>query len=161
MTELDAAEQQLSSILSSEVEGVQGLLNLLEEEYELLQQPDPQPLEEVTQRKQQQIEKLSTAMARQNSFLRDQDLPLNRQGIETFLEQCAPDSPLHEQWSELERQLASSQKQNEVNGVILTQSRQQISNALNLLQGLPRGQSTYGPSGEARTDPSNKLLGSA
>lgn len=156
-----STEQQLSSIFQSEIEETRVLLELLNEEHQLLQQPDPGALKKLTERKQQQIESLEKTVARQIDFLKQQKLPLNRQGIETYLGSIPLDDPIHQQWQLLEQHLENGKRQNEVNGIMLAQSRHQFANALNLLLGFSRGQNTYGSSGESRSTHPSKLLGSA
>ncbi|MEN8178122.1 MAG: flagellar protein FlgN [Pseudomonadota bacterium] len=153
--------QFFSQILEIEIEQVQVLLELLNEEYRLLQLTSPEPLERLTEEKQRQIEKLEATVAQQNDFLRQHDLPPNRQGIEIFIKKYPAGSRINEQWRIFEQRLDTSRKQNEINGSMLAQNRQQITNTLNLLRGVAQGQKIYGPSGEARSTQTAKFLGSA
>jgi flagellar biosynthesis/type III secretory pathway chaperone len=158
---LSPAEQLLYELFETISEDVRMLRDLLNKEFEILQQADPEPLHKITAEKQRLIEKIDKTLASQNAFLEQQGLPSNRQGIEAYLQRIARDAPIHQQWKALEQQFESSQKQNEINGALLTQSRRQIGNALDILQGFSRKQNTYGPSGESRSTQPSKLLGSA
>ncbi|MDJ0808065.1 MAG: flagellar protein FlgN [Gammaproteobacteria bacterium] len=150
-----------SLILQAEIEQVQGLLALLEEEYQLLQNTSLEPLEAITQQKQLQIEKLEASVNQQNVFLQQQELSTDRKGIEALIQQSPADSPIRRQWKEFEQLLETSRKQNEINGSMLTQSRHQVTHTLNLLRGTTQAQKIYGPTGEAQSTETAKLLGNA
>ncbi len=150
-----------SLILQAEIKQVQVLLELLTEEYQLLQSHTPEPLEKLTQKKQQQIEKLETTVIQQNLFLQQQELTPDRNGIENFIQQAPSDSPIRAQWEEFEELLDASRKQNEINGGMLAQSRRQVTHALNLLHGITEAQKTYGPSGESCSTQAAKSFGRA
>ena len=156
-----ASPQLLSHILRLEIDEIQVLLELLMEEYQLLQNNSPEPLERLTETKQQQIGKLEAVVNRQNAFLHQQGLPPERQGIETYIQRLPSDTPIREQWIEFEQLLNACRKQNEINGGMLAQSRQQVTHALNLLRGVTEGQKTYGPSGAACSTQAAKSLGRA
>ncbi len=148
-------------ILQAEIKQVQVLLELLTEEYELLQNTSPEPLERLIKIKQQQIEKLETTVIQQNLFLQQQEISPDRAGIESFIKNSPLDSPIRELWKEFEQLLEASRKQNEINGSMLVQSRQQVTNTLNLLRGVTQEQRTYGRSGEACPSQTATSLGRA
>ncbi|MEN8166054.1 MAG: flagellar protein FlgN [Pseudomonadota bacterium] len=161
MNSITNLAKSFSELLLIEVEHTQGLLSILEEEYQLLRGTNPAPLVRLTQHKQQQIELLETVVSEHNQLLGQMGYPPDRLGVETFLENLADPTQVRELWSRLENLLEASRKQNTINGSILALSKQQVSHALDLLHGVSVDQKTYGRAGESQSNHLSSSLGKA
>ena len=161
MTNHTDSEQSFTQLLLEEIAGIKVLLDLLQQEYQLLQSRSPELLEALTRKKQQQIENLNASVNRHNSFLQQMELPADREGVVAFLQQLPLNAPSRAHWHEFQSLLEGCRKQNEINGSLLVQSQRQASQALDLLLGINPTQKTYGPAGESRSNHLPNSLGKA
>ena len=154
-------EQSLSHLLEGQQTLARQLLELLRQEYQLLQGTEPGPLNNLTLEKQRRIEELEQTVGDLHGVLGRLGLSPDRQGLEKFLCQLEPGAPLRERWRDFEQTLGECRQQNEINGGVLTLSRRHLSNALDLLYGVKAEQKSYGRSGQSHTSHRTGSLGRA
>ena len=161
MDQSSALLLHFGGLLNDGIVQAKELNELLDKEYQSLQQVDPEPLEHITLNKQQLLSELESLSKVQDQFLTQLGYSTDRKGIESCLDQLGDDSQLKQKWHALQSLLENCQKQNEINGRVIAVSRRQTTIALDLLYGLTTGSKTYGPTGESQTDRQSNSLGKA
>ncbi len=135
----------LGDALKAQLAAVHRLQTLLEEEYRLLGESDPEPLSRLTHAKAEAAETLARLAAEAERHLAETGLPPGRAGWQLWL-QSLPETARRrgeDLWAALVDGLESLQRQNEVNGRALELRRQTTETLLDALRGQSRD--TYGP----------------
>ncbi|MEW8646828.1 MAG: flagellar protein FlgN [Candidatus Thiodiazotropha endolucinida] len=148
-------------ILHNEIEQSQRLLDLLRSEYTLLQKGSPQALQALITEKREQLKQVEAAVATHNRFLEQQGYGTDRQGTETFIQQCSNLESTSETWHRFITLLEACHKQNEINGGAVQLNQRHVSQTLDILKGISQRDKTYGPSGESKPNTTSKSLGKA
>ncbi len=112
-------------------------------------------------RKKSLVFNLEQTVAELNLLLEQMGYSRDRLGIENYIAELSESSQSKELWSHLKKLLAACQQQNEINSDVITLSRRQITNAIELLYGLTGGEKTYSPSGESQANRLSNSLGKA
>ncbi len=155
------SQEQFLRILHQESEQAQTLLDLLEQEYALLNSAPGGSLEALLNRKKQQLQQVEQSASAHHRFLRAQGLSSDRRGTETYLTACGDNPSLAAAWQRYLALIQKCQQQNEINGGAVAANQRQVNQALNLLLGLGDGDKTYGRSGESQPGRPSKTLGKA
>jgi flagellar biosynthesis/type III secretory pathway chaperone len=153
--------QRYDSLLEDGIQRATGLMNLLEEEYRSLQHIDPEHLESVTQTKKELLKELQIFAESQDLLLKNMGYTTDREGIEHYLLHLNDGNSLRHKWHTLQDLLKRCQKQNKINSSVITVSKRQTTNVLDLLYGLAADTKTYGPGGESRSGRQSNSLGKA
>ncbi|MBT3013974.1 MAG: flagellar protein FlgN [Candidatus Thiodiazotropha sp. (ex Lucina aurantia)] len=148
-------------ILHNEIEQSQRLLDLLRSEYTLLQKGSPQALQALITEKREQLKQVEAAVATHNRFLEQQGYGTDRQGTETYIQQCSNLESTSETWHRFITLLEACHKQNEINGGAVQLNQRHVSQTLDILKGISQRDKTYGPSGESKPNTTSKSLGKA
>ncbi|MCG8044747.1 MAG: flagellar protein FlgN [Candidatus Thiodiazotropha endolucinida] len=148
-------------ILHNEIEQSQRLLDLLRSEYTLLQKGPPQALQALITEKKEQLKQVEAAVATHNRFLEQQGYGTDRQGTETYIQQCSNLESTSETWHRFITLLEACHKQNEINGGAVQLNQRHVSQTLDILKGISQRDKTYGPSGESKPNTTSKSLGKA
>ncbi|MEW8008172.1 MAG: flagellar protein FlgN [gamma proteobacterium symbiont of Clathrolucina costata] len=148
-------------ILHNEIEQSQRLLDLLRSEYTLLQKGSPQALQALITEKKEQLKQVEAAVATHNRFLEQQGYGTDRQGTETYIQQCSNLESTSETWHRFITLLEACHKQNEINGGAVQLNQRHVSQTLDILKGISQRDKTYGPSGESKPNTTSKSLGKA
>ncbi|MCU7893432.1 MAG: flagellar protein FlgN [Candidatus Thiodiazotropha sp. (ex Ustalcina ferruginea)] len=154
-------QQTFFQILKTETVQTQSLLDLLRMEYEMLQSSSSQALQDLLEKKKQQLISVETVVTTHNQFLEQQGLSIDKQGTDTFLHQCNDNEQLLDMWHRLTSLLEACRSQNEINGGAVQLNQRHVSQALDILRGISERDKTYGPSGESRPNSTSKSLGKA
>jgi flagellar biosynthesis/type III secretory pathway chaperone len=150
--------QNFQALLDDGIKKTTQLLNLLVQEYHLLQHSNPEQLEEIISEKDQLLKILKVFVDDQNNLLRHMGYSGDPAGIHQYFDDNVDDKQIRALWFELQQNIKSCQKQNEINSGLITLNQRQTTNTLDLLYGLAAGEKTYGPKGESRnTRPSNSF----
>ncbi|MCU7851685.1 MAG: flagellar protein FlgN [Candidatus Thiodiazotropha sp. (ex Monitilora ramsayi)] len=152
------AQSAFIELLRLEFEQTQRLLELLQQEYQLLQAAPSEALKKLQAEKKIQLEAVEKSATKHRQFLLKQGLTADRQGTETFL---AGNSEVMALWKQYLTVLEKCQKQNDINGGAVELNQRQVNQALSILLGMGNGNKTYGPSGEPRPTNPSKSLGKA
>ncbi|MEW8097084.1 MAG: flagellar protein FlgN [Candidatus Thiodiazotropha endolucinida] len=148
-------------ILHNEIEQSQRLLDLLRTEYTLLQKGSPQALQALITEKREQLKQVDAAVAAHNRFLEQQGYGTDRQGTETYIQQCSNLESTSETWHRFITLLEACHKQNEINGGAVQLNQRHVTQTLDILKGVSQRDKTYGPSGESNPNSTSKSLGKA
>ncbi|MEW8169854.1 MAG: flagellar protein FlgN [Candidatus Thiodiazotropha endolucinida] len=148
-------------ILHNEIEQSQRLLDLLRTEYTLLQKGSPQALQALITEKREQLKQVDAAVAAHNRFLEQQGYGTDRQGTETYIQQCSYLESTSETWHRFITLLEACHKQNEINGGAVQLNQRHVTQTLDILKGVSQRDKTYGPSGESKPNSTSKSLGKA
>jgi len=154
-------QQHFYKILKAETEQTQALLDLLRMEYELLQSGSSQALLDLLEKKKQQLTSVKSVVTIHNQFLEQRGLSIDKQGTDTFLQQCNDNAQLLDMWNQLTALLEDCRSQNEINGGAVHLNQRHVSQALDILRGISERDKTYGRSGESKPNSTSKSLGKA
>ena len=128
----------LEKLLCEELAAIEGLQQLLQQEYDALRTRDVTALEHIAGQKQISVDRLHSLDIARMAYLREQGFTADRQGLQTCLE-AAPTRKqhgiLHKLASEFERAVEQARDQNEVNGAIIAASRSHVEQALAIVSG--------------------------
>ena len=143
--------QTFKELLIQAIGNFQLLGKLLEEEMTLLQQPGPTPeaLEAITQRKNEQLEKIQADVDQRKAFLEAQSLTADMEGIEAFLTGL-PDTTekaMRQGWNQLVTKLEQVQQANKVNGQLINRATQHFDTLLNAFKASQNKVKVYNPAG--------------
>ena len=128
----------LEKLLREELAAIEGLQQLLRQEYDALRTRDVTMLERIAGEKQISADRLRHLDAARTTYLRERGFTADRQGLQTCLkaaptrEQCGV---LYKLASEFEHAIEQARDQNEVNGAIIAASRSHIEQALTIISG--------------------------
>ncbi|MGD8588182.1 MAG: flagellar protein FlgN [Chromatiales bacterium] len=153
--------RHFDGLLQDGIEQTTLLIELLKEEYRSLQHMDPTNLETITQQKKELLHNLQSIAKSQDTLLQNMGYSTDPEGMENYINNLDDESQLKCKWDNLQDLLAKCKKQNEINKGVITISRRQATNALDLLYGLSAGTKTYGPTGESQSDRQSNSLGKA
>ncbi len=152
---------ELSRHLESELECAKALLITLEHEYDALTGSDPEVIERVTARKQQQMVEMTALLAHRDHFLRQQGLAPGKAGTEELIGHLSNDSPAIGNWQALEKMASKLQLCNETNGGIIAIGQRHVQQALNIITGHTGESNTYGREGNQQLRRSPQTLAKA
>ncbi len=135
----------LAEALAGQVEALRRLHRLLEEEYRILGERDPEPLLELARDKAESAERLAQLTAEGERLLAAAGLPPGRAGWQLWIQAlpAAHRPRLEGLWADLVDGLEAVRRQNEVNGRTLELRRAATEQLLDALRGTPRD--TYDP----------------
>jgi flagellar biosynthesis/type III secretory pathway chaperone len=151
-------QQQLSRLLTAELEAGQQLLGILKEEYKTLSKRDPEQITKLSEAKLKQLQTFEGQLSQRHRFFVGLGLSPEREALEQLFQSPACDTAVINQWQELQQLADSLQRQNEINGGIVALSQRNVAMALDVLTGKDKTTPTYGPSGKASNgQPSSRL----
>lgn len=146
----------LSSLIAKELEMAGDMLALLESEHKVLTAGDPEPIKSASQQKLEHMRLMERNIIDRNLFLQKLGLTTDEQGIEKAVS-AAHDSQLNTNWNELKEAAKQLQKQNDVNGGIISIGQRRVKQALDILSGKENLTGTYSQQGETQFSKSNNL----
>ena len=164
MTTLDTqpeTQARFLRILSEEAEQAASLLQLLEQEFQLLNATPGDALKKLLEQKKAHLKTIEQTATAHHRFLKQQGLSGDRRGTESYLAACPDNTALPALWQRYLKLLQSCQNQNEINGGAVAVNQRQVNQALNLLLDLGDINKTYGRSGESLPSRPSKTLGKA
>lgn len=156
-----ASQQRLSQLLQNELVHTRQLLAILVEEYEALRKPSAEQITDISKKKLACLQEFERHTSARGRFLAEQGRPPTKAATEDLVRSCPQDSPIHDQWLELQSLAEQAQEQNEINGGIITLSQKHTRMALDILSGKDLTSDTYGPGGASRSDAAPHTLAKA
>lgn len=144
-------ENRINDLLQQEIHISQQLLGILQSENLALSSNDHDALRQLIPNKQQAIDTLGSLAQQRQSLLKNAGFSEDKKGMEAFIKQCGHMSSglLEQYWRQLSTAASGCQRQNEINGIIISASSRYTRNALSLLKGQrPGNELHYGPNGE-------------
>jgi len=152
-----AQKQTISNLLDEELAMAKSMYGLLEREYEALTDGDPEVITATSKKKLEQLQEMEQHLAQVNLFLLELGLTADTRGAEHAIAMTGPDQTLQSKWDELRSMEIKLQRQNEINGGIITIGQRRVKQALDILSGKAGLTGTYSQEGEAKFSKSNGL----
>ena len=152
-----AQKQTLSSLIEGELELARSMHGLLEHEYEALTDGDPEAITAISKKKLEQLRWMEQHLEKVNLYLLDLGLTADTRGAEQAITWTGPDIKLQSKWDELRSMEIKLQRQNEINGGIITIGQRRVKQALDILSGKEGLTGTYSQEGETQFNKSNNL----
>ncbi len=134
---------QLREMLDLDTQAVSRLKLLLSEERELLQNRQADQLQALIEEKTNLIERLSKHAQMRQKLLQLLGLPQTADGWDLFLQRNVQTLGMREGWKALIAEFSDCQKLNEINGKMISRSRQTLNQLLTLLRGQVASPSLY------------------
>ncbi|HYE33924.1 flagellar protein FlgN [Methylocaldum sp.] len=148
---MTAHAQKLRELFRQMLDGLGGMLSLLEKESECLAAREIEAVEAASSKKQKLAFLLNDLAARQTGFVHAYGLPSDAGNINTFLDRLDSELPevetLRAEWREIVRLTLACRRQNELNGAYIGLLRRHVDSSLNFLHGFSSAGATYGPDG--------------
>ena len=152
---------KLHETLTATRESSQRLLQILQEEDLALRSSEADDIDRVTAAKQALILEIESHQQAQDRFLATHNLPPGPQSVERYLKTLPADAPERAAWSDLQALVSQCRIRNEINGSILSLSRNHVRQALEILKGSPESGTIYDRNGEALPAAGTKPLAKA
>jgi flagella synthesis protein FlgN len=152
-----------AAVIEAELAAYGELCKVLQDEQDSLQRGDVEALQQLTERKSTQIERLAGLGADRADFLTRMQLPATPAGMQTWLREHAGvhRDALADAW---ERLLATAQEAralNDLNGSLVALRLNHSQAALAALHQAGRQHVFYGPDGQSQFEPVARALGRA
>ncbi len=134
---------QLREMMNLDSEAVSRLKLLLAEERQLLETRKHEELQAVIEEKSELVERLSKHAQMRHKLLQLLKLPQTPQGWDMFLQRNVQTLPMREGWKSIIAEFSECQKLNDINGKMISRSRQTLAHLLGLLRGQVANPSLY------------------
>jgi flagellar biosynthesis/type III secretory pathway chaperone len=144
-------QHQLIDLLRLELTQADQLQQILEREFQALGAKDPDLINEISRNKLAQMRQLEQQLQQRGRFLATLGIQPSKEGVDRLIHDLPGGDPLAGLWRRLLETGTRLQRQNEINGSLVTQAQRHTKRALDILCGRLDLPSTYGPEGEART----------
>lgn len=138
---------QVRQMLAQDTSTVAQLSELLQQERDLLPSRDHTLLSQILEQKTRLIEQLGQNALVRQQLLRQLGLAENAEGWDLFLQRNSLTLPLREGWQQLQAAFSECKTRNEINGRLISRSRQTLDQLLNLLRGKAPAANLYNASG--------------
>jgi flagellar biosynthesis protein FlgN len=149
--------------LRREVSSFDDFITLLRAEQECLTQPEIEPLTDLSRRKTEMVEELSTLARLRCAFLEAQAVEASAQGMRGWMKKLGPaqGGELASLWERLNQNADEAQRLNRINGMLINNRLAFNREALNALSGLTRPQGVYGRDGSTALRVAHRDFGAA
>ncbi len=147
----------LSGIIEQELAAAESMLQLLLHEYEALTDGDPDNIKSISAEKNQQMRQMEQLLTKRNGLLRELGLAPDSAAIDSAITAMGANSELRAKWDKLRSVTIKLQKQNDINGGIITIGQRRVKQALDILSGKENLTGTYSQEGETTFSKSNNL----
>lgn len=149
--------EALASLINSELEMANTMLELLQHEHTALTSEDPERIKTVSRQKLEHMQLMEQNIGQRNLFLQRLGLSADEQGIEEAVTAAGQNNQLNTNWNSLKETAKELQKQNEINGGIIAIGQRRVKQALDILSGKENLTGTYSQQGETEYSKSNNL----
>ena len=143
----------LQQLIEAELEAAQQLLEILKQEYEALQQPTPDDLEQVIVKKLEQLKRMAEQSESRNAFFSKQSFGATPESIEQYIGDQG--SETRKAWADLCETAQQLEQQNLANGGLISLGQQRTQIALNIITANSNENKTYGKEGYTEQDSSH------
>ena len=130
----DPVAAAIHQAIRVDLQAVGGLLGLLEQEQEAMQQRDRSTLSALVDAKTKYIKQIEDHAAGRYQILRSLDRPAIEAEWKTLVAEY-DNPPLRKDWAQLMTMLEQCRHHNEVNGRLISRSQQTLNKLLNILRG--------------------------
>ncbi len=147
----------LSGIIEQELAAAEFMLKLLSQEYEALTDGDPDKIKSISAEKSQQVRLMDQLLSKRNGLLRELGIATDSSGTDRAISAMGSNSELLAKWDKLRSVTIKLQKQNDINGGIITIGQRRVKQALDILSGKENLTGTYSQGGETTFSKTNNL----
>jgi flagella synthesis protein FlgN len=154
-------EQQLTSLLNSEVTCLQVLLDTLNDEFNALTSSNVDALEQITLDKNNALAKQAEATLSRQHFVTAETHDNTDKGLQQLLSGYQTQQALSNTLLQLRSLAEQCQNLNRTNGRLILQKQQHTRNALDILRQADSNPSTYSGQGDTITSGEGRSLGKA
>jgi len=137
----------LNDMFAQDSNAIQHLKSLLLQERQLLEERKPEGLQEIVARKDQHLETLTFNAKQREQLLNAAGLNTSLAGWEQLLSSDSATQSLVSGWRTLTNEFIECQKANEINGRMISRSKQTLTHLLNLIRGQVTVPSLYTQTG--------------
>ncbi len=154
MSNITQQQQQLTQLLSAELNESHQLLDILMEEHQALSSSDPDLITSISAKKLDALKRVEQHYTQRAHFLTRIGLSSGNEEMETIIKRLPKESLLVTQWHALQEIAKKLHRQNEINGGIIALTQRHLTLALDILNGKANitPTSTYGRSGQANSE---------
>lgn len=151
----------LAQLLATEIAEANRLQEIMEREFDILGEDDPEQIGAISKEKLAQMQRLAQQLSLRDRFLDNIGLPGGKEGTDLLLQGFPRDSKLVEHWKELQDLGEQLKKRNEVNGNIVAISQRHVRQTLDILNGKTEAPQTYSREGDTRSTAQQNSLAKA
>lgn len=150
----------LGRIVEEEAAALNGFIDLLERESQILKDGDTEALPALAEEKNRILRDLSALADRRNALLAEMRLAPDKAGMEAWLAGFKEAAPARRHWQQLLERTVRAREINRLNGALITARLQHNQKALQVLLGAADQAALYGPDGQALSGRGGRSLGS-
>jgi len=150
-------KQTLANLIEEELGLANSMHVLLEREYEALTDGNPEEITTISKKKLQQLQGMEQHLQQVNHFLLELGVTADTVGAEQVISRTGPDMQIQSKWDALRSMEIKLQRQNEINGGIITIGQRRVKQALDILSGKESLTGTYSQEGETKFSNTNNL----
>lgn len=150
----------LKKLLKQDIVDLTSLKSILDQEKQTLTTRDTVKINQLAEHKSQTVAQLESRAKLKAQLMSKSGLGIRPGQVEEKLK-TLQDNELMELWQVSREKLANCQEQNQVNGSIITQSRQRITKLMTIIRGQNKAPNLYGQQGKTQTFNSSHRIGKA
>lgn len=158
---MSPSPEVLRAMLEQDASLIEQLQILLEQERELLESRQHEPLEALIEAKNPILEQLGEHSRQRQNWLQHAQLSTDHQGWLTLLAANPANETLIEPWQNLTERFLACQELNEINGKIIGRSRQTLGQLLSILRGQSGGPQLYNAQGSTAPEKGSSRISEA
>lgn len=148
----DVQMQDLSTLISKEVELMTLLLAALKKEEQVLVDNESEKLEQVVAEKNILISDIIALEKKRNQLLSLAGYSIDRDGMNSFLTSAQSEPKLQQSWDALLELSAKAKENNRTNGLLINRQMVRNQTTLNILQQNDQSASVYGADGQSKSN---------
>lgn len=157
---MNKALEQLDTLLRSDLQSLQELNRVLAREHQALEKNSAESLNELSETKNQLLEALRQRARQKVRLLVEMGFRPDQGASSEFLSGKDVDPAIQNLWQKAQTGLEICQRQNAVNGRIISHMQRRLSRMADILRGNDRSQRLYGSAGETHNLNHNSVLAS-
>lgn len=151
----------MASLLTEELREIQGFIDLLRHEQDLLVAVNIDELMPLVEAKTGIAARLAKLSDRRERLLAERGLAAGRPGMEAAIAGATKGAVLAKPWEDLLRLAGEARQLNELSGQLIVRHMQHNRQALDTLMSAAGYATTYGPDGQSRQGGGGRSLGNA
>jgi len=151
---------QLAALLNTDLQSLDLLDAALQQEHQALEKNTSEALESATREKNALLEQLRERARQKVHLLVDLGYRPDKGAPSAFLEHNGAPARMLELWHRAQSRLEDCQRQNAVNGRIISHMQRRLTRMADILRGNDRSQRLYGAAGQTQNLNHNSVLAS-
>lgn len=152
--------EELKKLLKQDIVDLTALNSILNQEKNTLTTRNTQKISKLAEYKSQTVTQLESRAKLKAQLIAKSGMGIRPGHVQEKLSELN-DQELMSLWNESRDKLSECQKQNSVNGSIITQSRQRVSKLMTIIRGQHKTPNLYGQQGKSQSFNSSHRIGKA